>query len=51
MDPTLGGFALFSSVVRAKAPPAMAPGTLALLGLLGLTAGYRRNQSETRQPH
>ncbi len=43
MDPTLGGFALFSSVVRAKAPPAMAPGTLALLGLLGLTAGYRRN--------
>ena len=36
MDPSLSGFALFSSVVRAKAPPALAPGNMALLGLLGL---------------
>ena len=42
MDPSLSGWALFSSVVRAKAPPAMAPATLVLLGLLGLTAAYRR---------
>ncbi len=42
MDPSLSGFALFSSVVRAKAPPALAPATLALLGLLGLTSVFRR---------
>ena len=41
MDPSLSGFALFSSVIRAKAPPSLAPGTLALLGLLGLACGYR----------
>ena len=41
MDPSLSGLALFSSVVRAKAPPAMAPATLVLLGLLGLAAAYR----------
>ena len=42
MDPTLSGFALFSSVVRAKAPPALAPATLVLLGLLGLACVFRR---------
>ncbi len=42
MDPSLSGLALFTSVVRAKAPPAMAPATLVLLGLLGLAAAYRR---------
>ena len=42
MDPTLGGLALFWSVVRAKTPPALAPATLALLGLLGLTYAFRR---------
>ena len=41
MDPSLRGFALFSSVIRAKAPPSLAPGTLALLGLLGLACGFR----------
>lgn len=39
MDPSLSGLTLFSSVVRAKRPPAMAPATLALLGL---AAAYRR---------
>lgn len=43
MDPSLSGFALFSSVIRAKAPPALAPGTLALLGLLGLTYALNRD--------
>jgi hypothetical protein len=42
MDPSLGGLALFASVIRAKAPPAMAPASLVLLGLLGLAAAYRR---------
>jgi hypothetical protein len=42
MDPTLRGLALFASVVQAKAPPAMAPASLVVLGLLGLAATYRR---------
>ena len=41
MDPSLSGLALFISVVRAKAPPALAPASLVLLGLLGLAATYR----------
>ncbi len=41
MDPSLGGVALFWSVIRAKAPPALAPGNMALLGLLGLACVYR----------
>lgn len=41
MDPSLAGFALFSSVIRAKAPPALAPGNMALLGLLGLACAFR----------
>jgi hypothetical protein len=41
MDPSMRGFELFSSVMRAKAPPALAPGTMALLGLLGLASTFR----------
>jgi hypothetical protein len=41
MDPSLSGFALFSSVVQTKAPPALSPGTLALLGLLGFACVFR----------
>jgi hypothetical protein len=47
MDPSLGGFALFSSVIRAKAPPALAPGNMALLGLLGLACAFRLDASST----
>ena len=36
MDPTLGGMALLLKVLHAKAPPALAPGNMALLGLMGL---------------
>jgi hypothetical protein len=43
MDPSMSGFALFWSVLRAKAPPSLAPGTLALLGLLGLACAFRRD--------
>ena len=45
MDPSLSGFALFSSVVRATAPPALAPGNMALLGLLGLACTFRLDGS------
>ena len=45
MDPSLSGFALFSSVIRAKAPPALAPGNMALLGLLGLACAFRLDGS------
>jgi hypothetical protein len=45
MDPSLGGAALFWSVIRAKAPPALAPGNMALLGLLGFACVYRLDGS------
>src|SRR5262245_43057742 len=36
MDPTLGGVHLMRKVLHMKAPPMLAPGALAQLGLLGL---------------
>ncbi len=50
MDPSMRGLALFSSVIRAKAPPAMAPATLVLLGLLGLAAAYRQPADPRADP-
>lgn len=41
MDPSIGGMALVSKVLHAKTPPALAPGNLALLGLLGLVGTWR----------
>ena len=41
MDPSLSGFALFSSVVQATTPPALAPGIMALFGLIGLASVFR----------
>ena len=41
MDPSLSGFALFSAVVQAKAPPTLSPGTMALRGLLGVACVFR----------
>jgi hypothetical protein len=41
MDPSLTGFALFSSVIQATTPPTLAPGVLGLLGLLGLACVFR----------
>jgi hypothetical protein len=43
MDPSMHGFALFSSVITAKAPPTLAPGSMALLGLIGLACAFRVN--------
>ena len=41
MDPTLSASQLFWKVMHMKAPPTLAPGVLAQLGLLGLAATYR----------
>jgi hypothetical protein len=41
MDPSLSGWPLFVKVVTAKAPPALAPGVMVQLGLLGLVYTYR----------
>ena len=41
MDPAASKWDLFRKVVRAKAPPALAPGAMAQLGFLGLIYAYR----------
>jgi hypothetical protein len=41
MDPSLTGWPLFVKVVTAKAPPALAPGVMVQMGLLGLLYTYR----------
>jgi hypothetical protein len=40
LDPSIKGFELFKKAMRSKAPPALAPGTLVQLGLLGLVCTY-----------
>ena len=39
-NPAIAGFDLFWKVMRAKAPPALAPGLMAQLGLLGLLYAF-----------
>jgi hypothetical protein len=41
IDPSQHGWALFVAIVRAKAPPALAPAAMIHLGLLGLVFTYR----------
>jgi hypothetical protein len=41
MDPTLPPWPLFWKVLHMQAPPTLAPGVLAQLGLLGLASTYR----------
>ena len=41
VDPSLTGSALFWKAVAAKAPPALAPGAMAQLGLIGLAYTFR----------
>jgi len=41
ITPSLGGWPLFLKIIRAHAPPAMAPGALLQLALLGLLYCYR----------
>lgn len=47
MDPSLSGWSLMAHVLHAKAPPALAPGNLALLALVGLVAVWRSGQRDT----
>ena len=48
MDPALAGFALFKKSIVAKAPPALAPGAMAQLGLIGLAYTFRHPAMERR---
>jgi hypothetical protein len=41
MDASLSGMPLFWKVMAAKAPPALAPGSMSQLGLIGLAYTYR----------
>jgi len=41
VDPTLRGWPLFVKAIHAKAPPALAPGSMSQLGLLGLVYAFR----------
>jgi hypothetical protein len=41
MDPGLAGWPLFVKVVTAKAPPALAPASMVMIGLLGLIYTYQ----------
>lgn len=41
IDPSLRGFDLVMKALRAKAPPALAPGVMIQLGLIGLALTYR----------
>ena len=41
MDSTLKGFALLKKSIVAKAPPALAPGAMTQLGLIGLAYTFR----------
>ena len=47
MDPALGGLALMAKILHAKAPPALAPGNMVLLALVGLVAVWRSEWSDT----
>jgi len=50
MDPTASSWQLFTKSIRAKAPPALAPGVLAQLALLGLVSTYRDPASAGAAP-
>ena len=41
VDPSIEGFAMFKKAMQSKTPPAMAPGSMAQLGLLGLVCTFR----------
>jgi hypothetical protein len=41
MDPELAGWPLFVKIVTAKAPPALAPASMVMMGLLGLIYTYQ----------
>ena len=40
IDPAIGAWDLIKKVMRAKAPPVLAPGVMLQLGLIGLVYAY-----------
>jgi hypothetical protein len=40
VDPSIAGQALFLKAITAKTPPALAPGSMSQLGLIGLAYAY-----------
>jgi hypothetical protein len=50
MDATQSGWQLFFKAMHAKTPPALAPGVMAQLGLLGLLYTYRHPSLARREP-
>ena len=50
IDPSLGGLALFWKVVEATAPPALAPGVMVQLGLLGLVYTLQASRAGRTRP-
>lgn len=51
IDPSIDGRELLVQVVQSTAPPALAPGLLVQLGLLGLLYTYQHPALSARQPH
>lgn len=50
VDPSIAGQALLWKALAAKTPPALAPGSMSQLGLIGLAYAYR-HPSRHRRPH
>jgi hypothetical protein len=50
MDPSLSGWALFRKAIVAKAPPALAPGAMTQLGLIGLAYSFRHPALASPKP-
>lgn len=44
MDPSLSGINLYRKAILAKTPPALAPGAMIQLGLIGLAYTFRSNR-------
>jgi hypothetical protein len=40
LDPSVEGLTLFMKAMQSKAPPALAPGTMSYMGLMGLVCTY-----------
>jgi hypothetical protein len=49
MDPALSGRALFEKAILAKTPPALAPGAMIQLGLIGLAYTFRHPALDARR--
>jgi hypothetical protein len=49
MDPALSGLALYRKAILAKTPPALAPGAMIQLGLIGLAYTFRHPALDARR--